>query len=123
MTWTIGISKPLARSLAYRVDRPSRGHHGGSIGFVVLIALALIAAAGGLLYVGKAGAEPYLTALLAVLAAVGVFLLFALATGFLRIAGREAAAPMIKAVVDGSVVVPEVLKPYMGGIARIEKPA
>src|SRR5438477_7879509 len=24
---------------------------------------------------------------------------------------------------DGSVVVPEVLKPYMGGIARIEKPA
>jgi two-component system, cell cycle sensor histidine kinase and response regulator CckA len=83
-------------------DRPSGGHHGGSIGFVVLIALALIAAAGGLLYVGKAGAEPYLTALLAVLAAVGVFLLFALATGFLRIAGREAAAPMIKAVVDGS---------------------
>jgi two-component system, cell cycle sensor histidine kinase and response regulator CckA len=84
------------------VDRTPGVHHGGSIGFVVLIAAVLICAAGGLLYVGKAGADPYVTALLAVLAMIGVFLLFALATGFLRIAGKQAASPMIKALVDGA---------------------
>jgi two-component system, cell cycle sensor histidine kinase and response regulator CckA len=84
------------------VDRTPSVHHGGSIGFVVLIAVALIAAAGGLLMVGKAAAEPYITALLAVLAMVGVFLLFALAAGFLRIPGKQSASPLIKAVVDGA---------------------
>ena len=49
---------------------------------------------------GRARAEPYLLALLAVLAMVGVFLLFALAAGILRIAGGEAASPLLKAVVD-----------------------
>src|SRR6185312_8209591 len=39
-------------------------------------------------------------ALLAFLAMVGVFSLFALATGILRVAGKEAGNPVLKAVVD-----------------------
>src|ERR1700704_6363051 len=78
----------------------SRG--GGSIGLVLLIALVLIGAAGGLLFIGRAKAEPYILALLAVLAMVGVFLLFALAAGILRTSGREAASPLLKSVVDGA---------------------
>ena len=78
--------------------RGSRG--GGSIGLVLLIALMLVGAAGGLLFIGRDRAEPYIFALLAVLAMVGVFLLLALAAGILRTSGREAASPLLKAVVD-----------------------
>src|SRR5688572_15393916 len=79
--------------------RLSRGG-GGSIGLVLLIALALVAAALGLLFIGRGNAEPYILALLAALAMVGVFRLFALAAGILRVSGREAASPLLKAVVD-----------------------
>ena len=82
------------------IDRTAASRGGGSIGLVLLIALVLVGASAGLLYVGRARAEPYLLVLLAVLAMVGVFLLFALAAGILRIAGGEAASPLIKAVVD-----------------------
>src|SRR5262245_9793870 len=81
--------------------RLSRGG-GGSIGLVLLIALALVAAASGLLFVGRANAEPYILTLLAGLAMAGVFLLFALAAGILRLSGREAASPLLKSVVDGA---------------------
>src|SRR5436189_2437726 len=84
------------------VDRTPGVHHGGSVGFVVLIAVALVCAAGGLLLIGKTNAEPYITAFLALLAMVGVFLLFALAAGILRTPGRQAASPLVKAVVDGA---------------------
>src|SRR4051812_42735978 len=84
------------------VDRTRSGQRGGSIGLVLLIALVLIGAAAGLLLVGRSKAEPYILALLAVLAMVGIFLLFALAAGILRAAGREAASPLVKAVVDGA---------------------
>src|SRR5262245_12331941 len=85
-------------------DRPSdrtwvnRG--GGSIGLVLLIALVIVAAASGLMFVGRANAEPYILVLLAALAMVGVFLLLALAAGILRVSGREAASPLLKSVVD-----------------------
>src|SRR5712691_364231 len=93
------LSGDIARAA---VDRTPGVHHGGSVGFVVLIAVALVCAAGGLLFIGKTGAEPYITALLAVLAMVGVFLLFALAAGILRAPGKQAASPLLKAVVDGA---------------------
>ena len=64
------------------------------------IALALVGAASALLFIGRAHAEPYILALLAVLAMVGVFLLFALAAGILRVSSQEAASPLLKAVVD-----------------------
>ncbi len=82
------------------IDRTATSRGGGSIGLVLLIALVLVGAAAGLLYLGRVRAEPYLLALLAVLAMAGVFLLFALAAGILRMPGAEAASPLIKAVVD-----------------------
>jgi two-component system, cell cycle sensor histidine kinase and response regulator CckA len=75
---------------------------GGSIGLVVLLALALIAAAGGLLFIGRTNAEPYILVVLAVLATVGVFLLFALAAGVLRVPAREAGSPLLRTVVEGA---------------------
>src|SRR5262249_3636707 len=75
---------------------------GGSIGLVLLIALVLVGAAAGLILIGRTNAEPYILAFLAVLAMVGVFLLFALAAGILRTGGKDAASPLLKSVVDGA---------------------
>ena len=69
---------------------------------MLLIAIVLVGAAVALLFIGRANAEPYILALLAVLAMVGVFLLFALAAGMLRVTGRESGNPLVKAVVDGA---------------------
>ncbi len=85
------------------VDRTRSGAQGGSIGLVLLIAVVLVGAAAGLLLVGRTNAEPYILALLSVLAMVGVFLLFALAAGILRAPGKEAASPLIKTIVDRAV--------------------
>jgi two-component system cell cycle sensor histidine kinase/response regulator CckA len=85
---------PVART------RAERG--GGSIALVLLIALMLVAAAGGLLFLDRAKSEPYVLALLAALSMVGVFLLLALAAGILRVSGREAANPLLKAVIDSA---------------------
>jgi two-component system cell cycle sensor histidine kinase/response regulator CckA len=82
------------------VDRTRAIRGGGSIGFVLLVALLLVGAAAGLLFIGRANAEPYILGLLAVLAMAGVFLLFALAAGILRTSNGEAASPLLKAVVD-----------------------
>ena len=70
------------------VDRSQRAARGGSIGLVLLVAVVLVGAAVGLLLVGRGNAEPYILALLAVLAMVGVFSLFALAAGILRVPAR-----------------------------------
>src|SRR5499433_1643587 len=82
------------------IDRSRASRGGGSIGLVLLIALVLVGAAGALLFIGRARAEPYILALLAVLATLGVFMLFALAAGILRATGREAASPWLKALID-----------------------
>jgi two-component system cell cycle sensor histidine kinase/response regulator CckA len=85
------------------VDRSQSAARGGSIGMVVLVAVALVGAALGLLLVGRGNAGAYILALLAFLAMVGVFSLFALATGILRIPGRDAGSPVLKAVADEAV--------------------
>jgi len=86
------------------IERPSvdrtRGGQGGSIGLVVSLALALMVAGVGLLLMGRPRAEPYVLGLLALLAMAGVFLLFALAAGILRVAGKDAANPLLKGLVD-----------------------
>jgi two-component system cell cycle sensor histidine kinase/response regulator CckA len=84
------------------VDRTRASRNGGSIGLVLLIAIVLVGAAVALMLIGRTHAEPYILVLLSVLATVGVFLMFALAAGILRISGRETASPLIKAVVDGA---------------------
>ena len=78
------------------------GSSRGSIVLVLLVAALLVAAASGIVLVGGSNAEPYILAFLAVLATVGVFSLFALACGILRVSGGAAANPLIKAVVDGA---------------------
>ena len=82
------------------IDRTRGGRSGGSVGLVLLIALVLVGAAGGFVLIGRAKAEPYILALLSLLAMVGVFLLFALAAGLLRVSGRAAASPLLTAVID-----------------------
>ncbi len=85
------------------VDRSPNSARGGSIGMVVLVAVALVGAAVGLLLVGRGNAGPYILGLLAFLAMVGVFSLFALATGILRVPGKDAGNPALQAVVDEAV--------------------
>jgi len=81
------------------VDRAERG---GSIGMVLVVALALVAAAIGLLLIGRNNAQPYILALLSALAVVGVFSLFAGAAGILRLPGREVAHSLALGVVEGA---------------------
>jgi two-component system, cell cycle sensor histidine kinase and response regulator CckA len=83
-------------------DKSQNAPRGGSIILVLAIAAVLIAAAGGLIYVGRDYVEAYVLTLLAVLGAVGVFALFAAASGIMRFAGRDQGNPLLKAVVDGA---------------------
>jgi two-component system cell cycle sensor histidine kinase/response regulator CckA len=86
------------------IDRTPGAGRGGSIGMVLVVAITLVGAAVGLLLVGRGNAGPYILALLAFLAMAGVFSLFAMATGILRLTGLENAGnPMLKAVVDEAV--------------------
>src|SRR3977135_3204116 len=85
------------------IDRTQGAARSGSIGFVLLVAVVLVGAATGLMLIGRAQAGPYILALLAVLAMIGVFLLFALAAGIIRASGKEASNPLIKSVVDDAV--------------------
>ncbi|KQZ02393.1 histidine kinase [Pseudolabrys sp. Root1462] len=67
---------------------------------VLLVALLLIAAAAGLIYIGPSHAETYILIMLAVLGTFGVFALFALASGIMRLSSREQSNPLIKQVID-----------------------
>src|SRR5258708_35757482 len=78
------------------------GERRGSIGLVLLVAVVLIGAAVGLMFVGRTQAEPYVLALLAVLGMIGVFSLFATAAGLLQVAGQDNGNPVVKAVPDRS---------------------
>jgi two-component system cell cycle sensor histidine kinase/response regulator CckA len=79
-----------------------RSQRGGSIGLVLLIAVVLVAAAVGLLQVGRGNTSLYILVLLAILGTVGVFSLFALASGILRFAGQENDDSAIRGLVDGA---------------------
>jgi len=84
-------------------DRTDRAPRGGSVTMVVLIALALVGTAAALIYIGRSHAEPYIMAVLAFLATIGVFSLFALAAGILQMQGSSGTHPVTKAVADGAV--------------------
>ncbi|HTS40989.1 MAG TPA: ATP-binding protein [Xanthobacteraceae bacterium] len=84
------------------VDRTFTTGRGGSIGLVLLVCLALIAAAGGFLLVGRDNSGPYVLVFLGVLAMVGVFALFALACGIMRV-GNGSGHPVLKAMADEAV--------------------
>src|SRR6476659_4011755 len=78
------------------IDRTSRR---GSIVLVLLVALILIAAAAGLVVIGRERAGPYILVLLSVLGMIGVVSLFAVASGILRVAADDT-NPVLKPVVD-----------------------
>jgi two-component system, cell cycle sensor histidine kinase and response regulator CckA len=85
------------------VDRSSSNvARGGSIILVLLVAILLVGAATGIVVIGRSHAEPYILGFLAVLAAVGVFSLFALACGILRMTAASAGPPLLKSVVDNA---------------------
>ena len=86
------------RSTFAPVHEPSR--RGGSILLVLLVAGAIIAAAAAFMALGRNQAQPYILALLAVLAMVGLFTLFAFAAGIVRFADRLAEDPVKGPIAD-----------------------
>src|SRR5215210_3718767 len=82
------------------VDRS--GDRGGSIGMVLGVALLLVGSVIAFLFIGRANAQPYILALLSVLAVVGVFSLFAGAAGILRLAGRDTQQTFINTIPDSA---------------------
>ena len=66
---------------------------GGSIVLVLLVAGGIVAAALALMTIGRAQAQPYILGLLALLAMVGLFSLFAFAAGIIRFADRARRRP------------------------------
>jgi len=83
-------------------DKSQSAPRGGSITLVLAVAVALIVAAGGLVYVGRDYVEAYVLTLLALLGTIGVFALFAAAAGIMRFGARDQGNPLLKAVVDGA---------------------
>ena len=83
-------------------DKSQSAPRSGSVGLVLLVALALIAAAAGLIYIDRPYAGTYILALLALLGTIGVFALFAMASGIMQLASRSERNPLIKAVVDSA---------------------
>jgi two-component system cell cycle sensor histidine kinase/response regulator CckA len=72
----------------------------GSIVLVLLVAGAIVAAAVAFMTLGRAQAQPYILGLLAVLAMVGLFNLFAFAAGIVRFADRIADDPIMRPIAD-----------------------
>ncbi len=83
-------------------DKSQSAPRSGSVGMVLLVVLALIAAAAGTIYIDQAYAGTYILSLLALLGTIGVLALFAVASGIMRLAGRGQGNPLLKAVVDNA---------------------
>ncbi|MGB6542744.1 MAG: PAS domain-containing protein, partial [Xanthobacteraceae bacterium] len=100
---TQGMTESSAGAAPARkaVDR-SAGGRSGSVILVLMVAAMLVAAASAIVVLGRGSAEPYILVFLAVLATVGVFSLFALACGILRLPTADSGSPLIKSLVDDS---------------------
>ena len=72
----------------------------GSIVLVLLVAGGIVAVAVALMTIGRAQAQPYILGLLALLAMVGLFNLFAYAAGIIRFADRAADDPVMGRIAD-----------------------
>jgi len=84
-------------------DKSQSAPRSGSVGLVLLVALALIAAAVALIYIEPRYGGTYILALLALLGTIGVAALFGLASGILQLSSRNQGNPLLKAVVDGAI--------------------
>src|SRR5207245_6281323 len=85
-------SEPLA------AHEPAR--RGGSIVLVLLVAAGIVAIAVALMTIGRAQAQPYILGVLALLAMVGLFNLFAFAAGIIRFTDRAADDPVMGRIAD-----------------------
>jgi two-component system cell cycle sensor histidine kinase/response regulator CckA len=72
----------------------------GSIVLVLLVAGAIVAVAVALTTIGRAQAQPYILGLLALLAMVGLFNLFAFAAGIIRFTDRSTDDPVVRRIAD-----------------------
>jgi len=72
----------------------------GSIVLVLAVAVCLVAVAVALMALGRTQAQPYILGILALLAMVGLFNLFAFAAGIIRFANRSADDPIIGHIAD-----------------------
>ena len=79
---------------------PEPARRNGSIVLVLLVAFAIVAVAVALMTIGRAQAQPYILGLLAMLAMVGLFNLFAFAAGIIRFADRAADDPVMSRIAD-----------------------
>src|SRR5271167_4943565 len=88
----------------HALQKPGATHEpvrrGGSILLVLLVAGAIVAVAVALTTIGRAQAQPYILGLLALLAMVGLFNLFAFAAGIIRFADRSTDDPVVRRVPD-----------------------
>ncbi len=91
----IEASPGVAAAVASRM----RAHGAG--GLLLVLGLVSAGALGAMALVASGAAEPVVLGLLALLAVAGVFLIFGLLTGFVRLSERAAEADMVKAVADG----------------------
>ena len=81
------------------IDRSEKTGH---LGLLLLLAGVLVAAVAGLSLLSSETAQPVLLALLAVLAMAGVFFVFALAVGALRLGTSGIRNDVTKAIADGA---------------------
>ena len=72
----------------------------GGILLTLIVACALIAVAVALMALGRAQAQPYILGLLALLATVGLFMLFAFAAGILGFAERKSDDAILRPLAD-----------------------
>lgn len=73
---------------------------GGSILLVLLIAAGIVAVAVWLMTIGRTQAQPYILGVLALLATVGLFNLFAFAAGIIRFSDRAIDDPVMGRIAD-----------------------
>src|SRR3954466_6365224 len=82
----------------FAAHEPAR--RGGSIVLVLLVATGIVATAVVLMTIGRAQAQPYILGVLALLAMVGLFNLFAFAAGIIRFTDRTADDPVMGRIAD-----------------------
>lgn len=82
----------------FAAHEPAR--RGGSIVLVLLVAAGIVAIAVALMTIGRAQAQPYILGVLALLAMVGLFNLFAFAAGIIRFTDRTADDPVMGRIAD-----------------------
>jgi two-component system, cell cycle sensor histidine kinase and response regulator CckA len=94
---TVESDHDLSRDLV-TAHEPAR--RAGSILLVLVVAGGLVAVAVALMTIGRAQAQPYILGLLALLAMVGLFNLFAFAGGIVRFVDRTTDDPVMARIAD-----------------------